>query len=175
MTGEFVLPTRPLYSNAAGQDIYSIAGANVGQRPLNTPPRYLIIHHTAGVDSRKYLWQNDLGVSAHYLVGIYRDTGGAVRVYKYAGEASEYTYTQGFSTIGPITDPNKWCISIEMEGPPIPPAVFTASARLAWSILRYWASRGHPLVMLGHRHIDRRGKQDPAVDWQAFCEEAYRR
>ena len=166
--------SRHAYTNDRGQEIWWIAGANVATRYPHTP-RYLVMHHTAGTDSRDYLHQNDRGVSCHYLVGQYDDVGINPRVHKYAGEASQITHTQFFSTIGVIQNPNPWAISIEMEGPPIDSNVQDEAATLAASIMRYWRGRGIDLLLLGHKHIDRQGKVDPALDWGAFCKTVYGR
>lgn len=168
----FVMPSIPSYMNSAGQAIYWIAGANIGKRGVELP-KYLVLHHTAGTDSRAYLQKNKLGVSAHYLCGSYPDTGPNPVVLKYAGETDDVTYTQGYSTIGTVNDPNPWCISIELEGPPIDPAVQQAGADLAGAILRYWSDRGVDLLLLRHKDIDRQGKIDPTLDWTWFCRRAY--
>jgi N-acetyl-anhydromuramyl-L-alanine amidase AmpD len=168
----FSAPSTPLYTNTHRQPIYWIDGANVGSRE-GILPDFLVMHHTAGTDSRKYLWKNPKGVSTHYLIGIYPDAGPVPRIYKYATEGSQFTFTQGFSRIGPDEDPNNRCISIEMEGPPVHQFVIDEAAKLAGSILRYWANKGRHLLLIGHRHIDLNGKLDPAVDWSHFCQRVY--
>ena len=170
----FTLPTSPAYVNDAGQPVYLITGANKAPRGPGVKPKFMVIHHTAGSDSRKYLWQNERGVSTHYLLGVYPDAGITPRVYKYASETLEQTFTQGFSTIGTDTNPNPESISLELEGPPIQPQVRVEAAKLVASILRYWAGRGVSLLLIGHKHIDTQGKQDPDLPWTAWCSDVYR-
>lgn len=167
-------PNDPIYINDAQQPIFWLDGANVGER-MGRTPRYLVIHHTAGTDSRAYLQKNNRGVSCHYLVGLYGDASINPRVYKFASETTKITYTQGFSSIGPVNDPNPWAISIEMEGPPINDNVIDETATLAASIIRYWRQKSVELLLVGHKHIDRTGKVDPALDWCAFCKTVYSR
>lgn len=170
---DFVLPTQPLYTNDAGMPIFWIDGANVAPRPTGMRPRFLVIHHTAGSDSRKYLWKNPRGVSTHYLLGIYADAGPAPRTYKFASESSKQTFTQGYSSIGIIDNPNPMSISIEIEGPPLAHDVIGEAARLAGAIRRYWSEHGVDLLLIGHKHIDTQGKTDPQLNWDAFCEQVY--
>jgi len=167
-------PTTPAYQNDAGQDVYFLSGANHSPRGTN-PIRYLVLHHTAGKDSRAYLQQNALGVSCHYLIGLYPDAGINPRIYKYASETTQQTYTQGFSTIGTVTNLNPYSVSIEIEGPPIDSNVLDEAATLAASILRYWHNLGIDLLLIGHKHVDRQGKQDPNCDWTDLCRTIYGR
>lgn len=172
----FILPTQPAYTNDANQKIFWIEGAPHGSRTASDL-RLLVIHHTAGTDSREYLWSNPLKSSSTYLVGKYPDTG--LRVYKYMSETTAAPYTQGFGSIGPLdtaNEVNRASISIETEfNPklgPVDPDVFDATAKLAASILRYWSSKNIDLVLIAHKHIDSR-KQDPAWDWGDFCKRTY--
>lgn len=169
----FIVPDQPRYTNDAGQPIYWIDGAAHGTR-TERDLRLLVIHHTAGTDSREYLQNNSKKSSSTYLVGEYPDADG-VRVYKYMSETTAAPYTQGFGTIGPLSNGakvNRAAISIEMEGPPLTPGVIQETAKLAASILRYWSAKGVDLVLIGHKHIDGR-KHDPALDWGDFCKLVY--
>jgi N-acetyl-anhydromuramyl-L-alanine amidase AmpD len=95
------------------------------------------------------------------------------RVYKYASETHDCTYTQGFGVMGGMTQSiNDVAISIEVEGPPFDAAVLTEAAALARSILDYWREMGPDLVMVGHKHIDSR-KPDPSFLWLDFCKMVY--
>jgi len=162
------------YTNALGQDVYYVAGANVYPAPVGLLKRFLVIHHTAGTDSRAYLKRNPKRVSTHYLIGNY-DDGRARRVYKYASEVRECTHTQGFGTIGGYTagNINDVCISIEIEGPPIDDPLMLAAADLARSIIDTWRGLGVELLMLRHKDIDTQ-KSDPALQWNNFCQLTYR-
>lgn len=171
---KLVLPTSPGYMNDLGQPIYLLQATSLGKRPAGVAPRFLILHHTAGRDSREYLWDNELGVSTHYLIGTYPDTALMPRIYKFGSETNDVAYTQAFSSIGLLRDPNNFCISIELEGPPIAPAVIETGATLAASIISYWSARDVDLVLLRHRDIDRQNKIDPTLGWTAFCREVYR-
>ncbi len=167
-----ILPTKPTYTNDAGQPIFWIDGAAKGTRTA-ADLRLLVIHHTAGTDSRAYLANNPLKSSSTYVVGNYPDCG--LRVYKYMSETSAAPYTQGFGSISTLDtgeEINRASISIETEGPPFDPQVVDATATLAASILRYWAKQGRELLLIGHKHIDAR-KQDPAFSWQEFCKRVY--
>ena len=167
------LPTEPLYVNAAGQPIFWIEGANVGTRARAHPPSVLVIHDTAGTDSREYLRKNDRGVSCHYLVGLYADTPGA-RIYKYASEALNTTHTQGPGRLGGIraSNINDVAISVEIELSSLNAEVIGTAARLCREIIRGWQERGRQLVMLPH-HIIQADKSDPRLDWRAFCQAVY--
>jgi len=161
------------YRNSADQEVYLVKGANTYAAPASIPKRYLVLHHTAGVDSRQYLLNNPGRVSSHYLVGDY-DANRARRIYKYASEIRECTHTQGLGSIGgyALGNINDVCVSIEVEGPPIDPALRLYVAKLARSIIDGWAALGVSLTMLRHRDIDHR-KPDPAMDWTKFCQEVY--
>lgn len=172
----------PIYTNDTGQAVYWIDGAAHGTRTA-ADLELLVIHHTAGVDSRLYLANNPLKSSTTYLVGAYADTGWQPRVYKYMSETFAAPYTQGFGSIGDEDTPleiNAAAIAIEVEGGVKQPdgtlfleGVVEESAKLAASILRYWASRGVHLLLLGHKHIDPR-KHDPSFLWTPFCQSVYR-
>ncbi len=173
-----ILPTKPTYTNDAGQPIFWIDGAAKGTRTA-ADLRLLVIHHTAGTDSRAYLASNPINSSSTYLLGNYPDCG--LRVYKYMSEAHAAPYTQGFgsiSTLDTAEEINKASISIEVEYDPaigvVDPDAFDATATLAASILRYWAKQGRELLLIGHRHLDAR-KSDPAFSWQEFCKLVYSR
>jgi hypothetical protein len=174
-----VLPTKPSYTNDAGQAVYWIEGAARGSRgPAEI--ELLVVHHTAGRDSREYLAQNPVNSSSTYLIGEYPDLGGAVRVYKYMSEATAAPYTQGFGSLGgyplrpeiPHDNINRRCVSIEIEGPPISAKLQQEAAKLAGSILRYWRGQGRHLLLVGHKHIDDR-KIDPDLNWGQFVAQVY--
>jgi N-acetyl-anhydromuramyl-L-alanine amidase AmpD len=168
------LPTAPTYVNDAGQPVYMLEATHKRKRLKAGDVRVLVIHHSGGRDSRLYLAEPPDGriVSSHYLVGAYPDTDGP-RVYKYASETHDCTYTQGFGVMGGMTQSiNDVAISIEVEGPPFDAAVLTEAAALARSILDYWREMGPDLVMVGHKHIDSR-KPDPSFLWLDFCKMVY--
>lgn len=177
-----IIPTQPSYVNLLGQEVYFIDGANHGTR-TEDDVRVLMLHHTAGVDSRVYLAQNALGVSASYCVGAYPDTGDKPRVYKYLSERTDIPYTQGYGKLGGLPQNlNTHSISIEVEGlggvTPFREDVLTAAAKLAASIIKDWHdARGVNLVLLGHVHTDdyyRVGKHtDPHWDHTRFNQQVY--
>jgi N-acetyl-anhydromuramyl-L-alanine amidase AmpD len=178
-----MIPTRHNYINDFGQPIYMIDGAAHGSRTA-ADIELLVVHHTAGTDSRLYLRKNALQSSTTYLIGAYEDTGYKPRVYKYMSETFAAPYTQGFGSIAEDDTPleiNKAAIAIEVEGGVkqkdgtlFLEGVITESAILAASIIKYWRDRGIDLLLVGHKHIDER-KQDPAFPWSAFCKEVYTR
>lgn len=170
--------TTPIYSNILGQPVYWIDGSAQGTR-AESDALVLMMHHTAGRDSRRYLADNPLGVSATYLVGAYADTGNAPRIYKYMSERTAVPYTQGYGKLGGLPrNLNQHSISIEVEGPPFSDALLAAAAKLAGSILKDWHdARGYNLVLLGHDHTDdyyRRDRHtDPHYDWTRFAQQVY--
>lgn len=177
----FIIPTQARYTNDAGQAVYWIDGAAKGTR-IASDIEHLFIHHTGGVDSRKYLWRNELNSSSTYLVGAYEDTGWVPRVYKYMSETTDAPYTQGFGSIAEDDTPreiNASGISIEVEGGInqgngllFRDGVMEETAKLSASIIRYWESKGIELLLIGHKHVDPR-KNDPKWNWNRFCKLTY--
>src|SRR3712207_6509410 len=167
------IPTSPLYTNASGQDIYWIEGANAPKRSQPGGVELLVIHDTAGSDSRDYLRSNARRVSATYLVGTYRDTNGP-RIYKYMSEANNAPQTQGPALVGGIraSNCNEVSVSIEIEEASLDKPTIATAALLAAEILRGWRERGRYLVMVPH-HIIQGDKSDPRLDWHAWCEQVY--
>lgn len=176
------IPTDPLYKNILAQDIYWIDGAASGTR-TEADTLLLVMHHTAGVDSRRYLADNPLDSSATYLVGAYVDTGNAPRIYKYMSERTDAPYTQGFGSLGGLKrGPNAAAISIEVEGmggaAPFREDVLAAAAKLAASIIKDWHdARDRNLLLIGHDHLDsyyRKDRHDdPHWDHTRFTQQVY--
>lgn len=172
------IPTVPSYVNLLGQDVYFIDGANFGTR-VEKDCLVLMLHHTAGKDSRRYLANNPLGVSATYCVGSYPDTDNKPRVYKYMSERTGVPYTQGFGKLGGLrANLNQHSISIEVEGPPFSDELLSAAAKLAASILKDWHdNRQRCLVVLGHDHTDDYFRADrhtdPHWDHTRFLQQVY--
>jgi N-acetyl-anhydromuramyl-L-alanine amidase AmpD len=168
-----LLPAQPLYTNPSGQGIFWIDGANTAPRPDGRKPSVLVIHDTAGTDSRQYLANNDRGVSAHYLVGEYPDCTGP-RIYKYASEAKRITHTQGPGRLGGIraSNINEVAISIEIETPMLSSSSLSYAALLAQEVLRGWQQVGVDLIMLPHRIIQA-DKYDPRLNWSRWCTMVY--
>lgn len=173
-----VIPVTPAYVNNMGQDIFWIDGANAGTR-TEKQALVLMMHHTAGTDSRRYLADNPLNVSATYCIGEYPDTNNKPRIYKYMSERTGVPYTQGFGKLGGLPhNLNTHSISIEVEGPPFSPELLAAAAKLAASIIKDWHdNRGRNLVLLGHDHTDdyyRNGRHnDPHWDWSRVTQQVY--
>lgn len=178
-----MIPTIARYINDAGQAVYWIDGAAKGKRTADQL-KYCFVHHTGGVDSRLYLQKNALSSSTTYLVGAYADTDWQPRVYKYMSETFDAPYTQGFAKIAEDDtgiEINRASVAIEIEGGVTQAdgtlflqGVIEQSAILAATILRYWASRGVHLLLLGHKHADSR-KSDPAFPWTQFAKAVYTR
>jgi N-acetyl-anhydromuramyl-L-alanine amidase AmpD len=174
--------TTPIYTNLLGQPVYWISPVNAGTRTAKDV-LLLVMHHTVGTDSRKYLADNPLGASATYLVGAYPDTGNSPRVYKYMSEATGIPYTQGFGSLGGLKGkPNPYAISIEVEGlggaTPFREDVLVASAKLAASIIKDWHdARQRNLLLIGHDHLDSYYRTDrhtdPHFDWSRFAQQVY--
>ncbi len=134
----------------------------------------IVIHHTAGTDSRAYLVKNARGVSAHALISrdgtVYRMVPDELAAHHVgysrivvAGRAIDRTTDP---------DPNQITLGVEIENlgdgrQPYPPAQLSA---LGW-LLAEW-SRRHPQARLVfHREIDTQGKHDPAgLDWPTVYE-----
>jgi N-acetyl-anhydromuramyl-L-alanine amidase AmpD len=193
---------KPVYHTTKGTPIYRVEAVHKRLRrlSLNQWPAsrsvYLITHFTesGNKDSRNYLLNPGDGrvVSAHYLAGQYADmNNGQPSIIKYAGEADEATYTQGFGIIGDLADydhgtdwsdgkvlvavkvnANDACIGYEIDanptasGMPSPSLLNAVTAHMA-DIIRYWAARKVEVVLLGHKHIDPH-KNDPELDWVMF-------
>lgn len=172
------IPTEHSYVNLLGQEVYFIEGANFGTR-TEQEALVLMLHHTQGTDSRRYLASNPLKVSATYCIGQYPDTGNVPRIYKYMSERTAVPYTQGHGDLGGLPkNLNIHSISIEVEGPPFSDELLSAAAKLAASIIKDWHdARGRNLVLLGHDHTDdyyRNGRHtDPHFDWSRFAQQVY--
>jgi hypothetical protein len=174
--------TTPIYTNILGQPVYWIDGAAHGSR-TEADVLLLVLHHTAGTDSRTYLADNPNNASATYLVGAYPDTANAPRVYKYMSERTATPYTQGFGSLGGLRyGPNSAAISIEVEGlgggSPFRPDVLTAAAKLGASIVKDWHdSRQRNLLVIGHDHLDSYYRKDrhndPHWDWTRVIQQLY--
>jgi hypothetical protein len=162
------IPALPTFMQD-GLPVYFIPGDDTAPRPVKDDVRLLVIHHSAGSDSRAYLRDNP-NVGCHYLVGAYPDTLWIPRIYKYASEANAVTYTQGYGSIGGYDgNPNDIAASIEVEGgPDFRDGVIDLAARLARTIL----NRRRNALMLRHLDIDDR-KIDPSFDWLAWCYKVY--
>lgn len=176
------IETTPAYQNLLAQDVYMIRGAPIVQRS-EKDVLVLMLHHTAGVDSRKYLASNALNVSSTYLVGAYADTGNAPRIYKYFPETTAAPQAQGYGVLGGLPhNLNIHAITLEIEGmggnTPFRDDVLDCAAKLAASILKDWHDRvGRNLVVLGHDHTDaftRQGRHtDPHWDHLRFNQKMY--
>lgn len=172
------IETTPAYVNLLAQPVYMIRGAPIVPR-TERDVLVLMLHHTAGTDSRRYLASNDRGVSSTYLVGAYPDTGNAPRVYKYFSETLAAPQAQGYGILGGLPhNLNIHAISIEVEGPPFTDDLLAAAAKCAASIVKDWHDRvGRNLVVLGHDHTDdwhRPGRHtDPSFDWSRFLQQVY--
>ncbi len=170
------LPTEPDYINAAGQPIYRLGAVHKDSRTVPGDIQLLVVHHTAGRDSRRYLVEPTDGrqVSTHYLVGAYPDTREQPRIYKYGSEEHDAMYTQGNGRIGRLAgrNPNDVAIAFEIEGPPFKSGVIEAAATLARVVLDYWNAKGKDPLLIRHLDLDP-AKRDPAFDWLRFCRLVY--
>lgn len=174
-----MIPDEPRYTNLVGQPIYYVDAVHKAKRRHSGDVRVLCIHHTAGRDSRLFLLDPFLvdpkasPVSAHYLIGQYEDTGSRPRIYKYASETKEQTYTQGFGILGGMSQLNQIAVSFEIEGPPFSVELLTEAAVLVASVRQYWVDAGKDPLIIGHKHVDSR-KNDPAFNWDQFMRWVYR-
>jgi N-acetyl-anhydromuramyl-L-alanine amidase AmpD len=176
------IETTPAYQNLLGQNVYMIRGAPVVPR-TEKDVLVLMLHHTAGTDSRSYGADNPRGVSYTYLTGAYPDTGNVPRVYKYFSETNAAPQAQGGGKLGGLPyNLNTHSITIEVEGlggaVPFRADVLDCAAKLAASIIKDWHDRvGRNLVLLGHDHTDlwtRPGRHsDPHFDWSRFAQQVY--
>lgn len=125
----------------------------------------IVIHSTAGKDSRGWLKKNPRGVSAHVLI---RKDGTVIRLVP----DNEAAHHAGFARLivrgraidrTTTPDPNRVTLGLELENlndgrDPYPEAQLEA---LGWQLAE-WVTR-HPAARLVlHREIDTQGKTDPA-------------
>lgn len=129
----------------------------------------IVIHATAGTDSRAWLQQNPSSVSAHCLIAR---NGTIYRMVDDAAAAHHCGYSRiviGGKTYDQTTrpGPNAITLGVELENlndgkQPYPEAQIAA---LGW-LLSFWRTRFNSLPMFFHREIDQRGKTDPAgLSW----------
>lgn len=119
----------------------------------------IVVHATAGTDSRAWLVRNPNAVSAHALI----DKAG--RVYRMVAD-DRAAHHAGFSRL-PLPGADRWgtnqtTLGVELENrndgrDPYPPAQLAA---LAW-LIRDWRAQYGPLPLFRHGDIDTRGKTDP--------------
>ena len=131
----------------------------------------IVIHATAGLDSRRWLTNNPNGVSAHVL--IQRD-GIVYRMVPDDRAAHHVGYSR-LVIAGRVIDrttspgPNAVTLGLELENlndglQPYPPAQLAA---LGWQLVE-WARRYPQARLLFHRDVDTQGKSDPAgLAWPA--------
>lgn len=131
----------------------------------------VVIHATAGTDSRAWLVSNPRGVSAHVLIA--RD-GTIYRLVPDELAAHHCGYSRivvaGRSINRSTTpNPNDVTLGIELENrndgrDPYPPAQLAA---LGWQLAE-WAQAFPQARLVFHRDVDTQGKSDPAgLDWPA--------
>lgn len=122
----------------------------------------VVLHHTAGVNSLKWLTQNPSQVSTHVLI---HKNGTVYRMVPDSLAAN----TVGHSNLGVFSkqdgDPdsaNQPTLSIEIENLGTGQDEYTAAqyASVGWQIAQWWNTHGW-LAVLPHSLIDTGGKRDP--------------
>lgn len=143
----------PPVVNHPSKHFSSRAGASIGA---------IVLHHTAGTDSLKYLTENAKGVSTHSLI----DKPGTI--YRMVADHLA-AHTVGFSNLGRYTvaagdkgSANQITFNIELENlgngtDPYPEAQRDACG---YEIARIWHTFG-VVPVLTHEIIDTQGKNDP--------------
>ncbi len=144
-------------------------------------PQFIVIHHTGGVDSRKWLsTTSSPAVSTHRLIS---KTGLNIKIV-----ADEDTaYTAGFATVGPVdpdaNDPpgvpsnfNLISLHIELENrgdgrDPYPDAQLAMAAS---QVVEWWGKFGF-LALVGHGWVDARKNDPKGFDWDDFYQRLDRR
>lgn len=132
----------------------------------------IVVHATAGTDSRAWLQRNPNGVSAHALIS--RD-GTVYRMVPDDRAAHHVGYSRivvGGRIITRSTqpNPNQVTLGVELENrndgrEPYPPAQLAA---LGW-LLAGWSTAYPDARLVLHREIDTQGKSDPAgLQWPAI-------
>jgi N-acetyl-anhydromuramyl-L-alanine amidase AmpD len=168
---ETAIGTTPLFVDG-GIPIYWIDGVvHYDARPTPGDIRVIVAHHTGGSDSRLYLRKPNDGrkVSTHYLAGAYADTGWQARMYKYMTEGSKRAWTQGGGWLGGHPgNPNSYCVSVEIEGPPFRDDVLALAAKMTRVILNRYPNA----LLIRHLDMDD-AKHDPAFPWLPFCQMVY--
>jgi N-acetylmuramoyl-L-alanine amidase len=122
----------------------------------------IVLHHTAGTDSLKWLINNPKGVSTHVLIP---KDGRIIRMVPDVLAA----HTVGFSNIGRYTtasgdagNANQISLNIELEnlGNGKDPYTDAQYHACAWQVAAWWQRHG-ALPVLTHALIDAYGKNDP--------------
>ncbi|HEX6293422.1 MAG TPA: N-acetylmuramoyl-L-alanine amidase [Herpetosiphonaceae bacterium] len=128
-------------------------------------PRLIVIHATAGTDSREWLVENPEGLSIHRL--IQKDG----TIYKMADDLVSCGHV-GRSALWGNRWLNKIALGIELENrnngrDPYPTAQVEACAAQVVE----WLGRFGPLPVVGHYQVDTLGKTDPkGFPWWTFWE-----
>lgn len=134
-------------------------------------PRFIVIHHTGGVDSRAWLTHTSPNrVSAHRLI----DKPGTI--YKLVND-EDVSNAAGFAIVGPLdpdtSDPagvdpnfNYASLNIELENAgtgsdPYPLAQMTAAAKQVVE----WIGKFGYLAIVGHSWVDARKNDPRGFDW----------
>lgn len=132
--------------------------------PGTLTPRLIILHSTAGTDSRAWLTTSPQSVvSVHRLINRWGT------MYKIADDTTICNHV-GYSTLWGLKNLNPYALGIEFENlndgvQPYPTAQVTAGA---WQCAE-WIGRWGYLPIFGHYQVDTQGKTDPkAFPWETF-------
>lgn len=119
----------------------------------------IVLHHTAGTDSRGWLTKNPQGVSAHVLIrrdGIIYRMVHDDRAAHHAGKSAIGNYRPDV-----LTSPNLITLAIELENTGTQDYPDAQMHACAYTVA-VWYRRHSWLPILTHKIIDTKGKVDPA-------------
>lgn len=125
----------------------------------------IVVHHTAGTDSRAYGENNPRNVSYHLLIGRY---AGKIEVHQYGSLLRLAAFHAGFGVLwDPSQNLNGWSIGIEVEGPPFDALLLNRAAYLTACVMDYCRRQNLEAFPIAHKHVDP-NKQDPSFSWVGF-------
>lgn len=132
-------------------------------------PLLIVLHATAGRDSRVWLQSNPRGVSVHRLIaknGTIYKMADDLAICRHVGFSAWHDVGIG----GALPNLNRYALGIEIENlnngaDPYMAGQYEMAARQCVE----WLGRFGPLPIVGHGEIDTQGKRDPrGWDWLRF-------
>lgn len=160
---------RPMWFSTPALDIVDLpADRGHYSDGVHLVPRRIVLHATAGKDSRAWLSRtSNPPVSVHRLI---RRDG---RIYKIVAD-EHVAYHVGFATLFPypgrgLTSANYTSLGIELENDNTSKEGYTA-AQVASAVLQVveWFGKFGYLPVVSHADLDSRKSDPHGFDWQGF-------